>query len=138
MRRFCVRPRRLLKIAVPATLAVLALSLTPSSFGVVDLGGVKSDQAADFDARGAVAPTAAQTAAARKIHGKVSWSKMGTPAQIFRRGGYIATGLKARSAAAAARTWLARNKTAFGLSSVSHLRLMSAEAMVGAPWFHAV
>ena len=129
---------RSLKIAAPATLAVLALVLAPSSFGIVDLGGVNSDQISDFDARGAAAPTADQLAAARVIHGKVSWSKLGTPAQVFRRGGYLATGLKAPGAAAAARTWLDTHKQAFGLSSVWHLRLMTAEPLRGAPWFHAV
>jgi extracellular elastinolytic metalloproteinase len=136
MRSLCARSRRLLKIAVPASLAVLTLVLAPSSFGVVNLGG--HEGLSDFDARGKVAPTASQLAAARAIHGKVSWSRMGTPAQIFHRGGYLATGLKARGAAAAARSYLAAHKQAFGLSSVWSLRLMNAESMRDAPWFHVV
>src|SRR5690349_19024971 len=136
MRSLCARSRRLLKIAVPASLAVLTLVLAPSSFGVVNLGGQQAVR--DFDARGKVAPTASQLAAARAIHGKVSWSRMGTPAQIFHRGGYLATGLKARGAAAAARSYLAAQRQAFGLSSVWNLRLMNAEPMRDAPWFHVV
>jgi hypothetical protein len=131
-----LRRKRAFRVVLPAALALLALAITPSSFGVVDLGGTKALR--DFDARGAIAPTATQIAAARAIHGKVSWSRMGTPAQIFRRGGYIATGLKASGAAAAARTWLAAHKQAFGLRSVWHLRLANAEPMRGAPYFHAV
>src|SRR6188472_1378068 len=109
MRRVRVRPRhsRAIKLLLPAALTLLALALVPSSFGIVDLGGVNSDLISDLDARGAAAPTAGQIAAARVIHGKVQWSKFGTPAEVFHRGGYLATGLRAPSAAAAARSWLA-------------------------------
>jgi len=140
MRRIRVRPRhsRAFRLLLPAALALLALALTPSSFGVVNLDGLNSDQLANFDARGAVAPTAGQLAAAKSIHGKVSWTRLGTPAQVFHRGGYLAVGVKAPGAAAAARSWLAVHKRVFGLSSVSHLRLMTAEPMRRAPNFHAV
>jgi hypothetical protein len=138
MKGFRVRPWRCLQIAAPATLALLALVLAPSSFGIVYLDSGNSDQVSDFDTRAAAAPTTGQLAAAGAVHGKVSWSKLGTPAQVFRRGGYLATGLKAPGAAAAARSWLNTHKRVFGLDSVRHLRLMSAEAMRGAPWFHAV
>jgi extracellular elastinolytic metalloproteinase len=137
MRGLPAATRRLLKVVPAAALAVLALTLVPSSFGVVNLG-TNHNQLPDFDARGKVAPTAGQLAAARSLHAKVSWSKLGTPSQIFKRGGYITTGLKAGSAAAAARSWLAANKQVFRLGSVSHLRLMSAEPFRGAPNFHAV
>ena len=140
MRRVRVRPphSRAFKLLLPAALVLLGLALTPSSFGVVDLDGAHSDQIANFDARGAAAPTAAQLAAASKFHGKVQWGRFGTPQQVFHRGGYLATGLNAPNAAAAARTWLNLHKQAFGLRSVSHLRLMTAEAMRGAPNFHGV
>jgi len=127
-----------LKLLLPAALALLALALVPSSFGIVNLDDGTTDQISDFDARGAAAPTADQLAAASSVHGKVSWSKFGTPAQVFHRGGYLATGLKARNATAAARSWLASHKQVFGLSSVRHLRVMTAEPMRGAPYFHAV
>jgi extracellular elastinolytic metalloproteinase len=140
MRRVCVRPRhsRAIKLLLPAALALLALALTPSSFGIVNLDDGTTDQMTDFDARGATAPTADQVAASSSIHGKVSWSRFGTPEQVFHRGGYLATGVRAPNAAAAALSWLAVHKTAFGLRSVKHLRLMTAEAMRGAPNFHAV
>ena len=42
MRRVRVRPphSRAIKLLLPAALALLALALTPSSFGIVDLDGV--------------------------------------------------------------------------------------------------
>ena len=140
MRRVRVRPpqSRALKLLLPAALALLALALVPSSFGIVNLDDGTTDQISDFDARAAAAPTAGQLAAASGVQGTVSWTKFGTPAQVFHRGGYLATGLKAPGAAAAARTWLAMHKQAFGLNSVSHLRLMTAAALRGAPNFHAV
>ena len=140
MRRIRVRPRRrrAIRLLLPAALGLLALALTPSSFGIVNLDDGTTDQFADFDARGTAAPTADQLVAARALHGKVSWSRLGTPAQVFKQGGYLATGLRAPNAAAAATRWLNVHKQAFGLSSVRHLRLMTAEGMRGAPYFHAV
>src|SRR3954470_10725747 len=140
MRRVRVRPpqSRALKLLLPAALALLALALVPSSFGIVNLDDGTTDQISDFDARAAAAPTAGPLAGASSIHGKVSWSKFGTPAQVFRRGGYLATGLKAPSAEAAARSWLAAHKQAFGLNSVSNLLLLTAAPLRGAPNFHAV
>ena len=74
MRRVRVRPRhsRAFKLLLPAALALLALALTPSSFGIVNLDDQNDDQISDFDARGAAAPTADQVAAASSVHGKVS------------------------------------------------------------------
>jgi len=140
MRRVRVRPpqSRALKLLLPAALALLALALVPSSFGIVNLDDGTTDQISDFDARAVAAPTAGQLAAASSVQGKVQWTKFGTPQQVFHRGGYLATGLKASGAAAAARTWLAMHKQVFGLNSVSHLRLMTANALRGAPNFHAV
>src|SRR6478735_1863995 len=102
MRRVRVRPRhsRAFKLLLPAALALLALALVPSSFGIVNLDDGTTDQISDFDARGAAAPTADQPAAAR--------------------------------------SWLASHKQVFGLSSIRHLRVMTAEPMRGAPYFHAV
>ena len=140
MRRVRVRlpQSRALKLLLPAALALLALALVPSSFGIVNLDDGTTDQISDFDARAAAAPTAGQLAAASSVQGKVQWTKFGTPQQVFRRGGYLATGLRAPNAAAAARSWLAAHKQVFGLNSVRHLRLMTAEAMRGAPNFHGV
>jgi hypothetical protein len=115
---------------------VLALTLTSSSFGVVNLN-LPNGQLRDFDARGKVAPTKAQVRAARSIHGRVSWGTLGTPSSIIHRGGYLATGLRAPSAQSAALKWLAAHKAAFGLRSVKQLRLLTAAPLRGSK-AHAV
>jgi len=65
----------------------MALMLTPSSFGIVNIEGVTNDQLSDFDARVALAPTPEQVHAAARVPGRVSWSKCGTPAELTRWGG---------------------------------------------------
>ncbi len=91
----------------------------------------------DFDARARVAPTKAQLQAARSVHGRVSWSALGAPASVIRYGGYLAPGIKAPSAAAAARSWLAAHKQLFQLRTVRHLRLATAAPLRGSR-VHAV
>jgi hypothetical protein len=115
---------------------VLALTLTSSSLGVVNLN-LPNGQLRDFDSRGKVAPSTAQRMAARSIHGRVSWGPLGTPASVIHYGGYLATGIKAPSAESAALNWLAAHKAAFGLSSVTHLKLLTSVALRGSK-SHAV
>jgi extracellular elastinolytic metalloproteinase len=67
----------------------------------------------------------------------VSWSTLGAPASVIRYGGYLATGLKAPSAAAAARGWLAAHKQLFQLRTVRNLRLATAAPLRGSR-VHAV
>jgi len=119
-----------------AGLSVLALTLTSSGLAVVHIEG-QSTGLRDFDARVKAAPTAAQLRAARALHGRVSWSRLGAPASVIHYGGYLATGIKAPSATAAARSWLAAHKQLFRLRSVSHLRLDTAAPLRGSR-VHAV
>ena len=119
-----------------AGLSVIALTLASSSLAVVHIEG-QSAGLRDFDARAKAAPTAAQLKAARAIHGRVSWSSLGAPASVIHYGGYLATGIKASSAATAARSWLAAHKQLFRLRSVSHLRLDTAAPLRGSR-VHAV
>jgi extracellular elastinolytic metalloproteinase len=119
-----------------AGLSVIALTLASSSLAVVHIEG-QSTGLRDFDARTRVAPTKAQLQAARSIHGHVSWSRLGAPASVIRYGGYLATGIKARSAAAAARSWLAAHKQLFQLRTVRHLRVATAAPLRGSR-VHAV
>ncbi|MGZ4310189.1 MAG: hypothetical protein ACXVRG_12735, partial [Gaiellaceae bacterium] len=109
----------------------MALMLTPSSFGIVNIEGVTNDQLPDFDARATLAPTADQVQAAAQVPGHVQWNTFGTPAEVTRWGGYLSTHIKAPSATAAARSYLAAHKQIFKLDSVAHLRVMTAEAMRG-------
>ena len=138
MRRLCIRPRpgRAVTLLLTAGLAVLALMVTSSSLGVVNLNR-PNGQLRDFDSRGKVAPTRAQLRAARSIHGRVSWGPLGTPASIIHYGGYLAAGLKAPSAESAALNWLAAHKAAFGLRSMGHLRVLTAAPLRGSK-AHAV
>jgi hypothetical protein len=106
-----------------ATLTVLALTLVPSSFGIVDIEGLTTDQLPDYDARATIAPTSAQLTAAKSIQGRITWNTYGTPGSIIRDGGYIATGIKAPTAAAAARSWIASHAKLFRLQSAASLRV---------------
>jgi hypothetical protein len=137
MRRLSVLPRR----ARVAQLLLLA-GLCPRVDAHVERprGGLHrrpSTGLRDFDARASDAPTTAQLRAARSLHGRVSWSSLGAPASVIRYGGYLATGMKAPSAAAAARGWLAAHKQLFRLRSVRHLRLVTAAPLRGSR-VHAV
>ena len=139
MRRLRVRPRqqqRLFGCSYPPGLAVLALTLTSSSFAVVNLDS-HSTGSRDFDSRGKVAPTTAQLRAARSIHGRVSWGPLGTPASVIHYGGYLAAGIKAPYAESAALSWLAAHKAAFGLRSVKNLRVLTSAPLRGSK-AHAV
>jgi extracellular elastinolytic metalloproteinase len=113
-----------------AGLSVIALTLASSGLAVAHIEG-QSTGLRDFDARAKAAPTKAQLQAARSIRGHVSWSRLGAPASVIRYGGYLATGIKARSAAAAAISWLAAHKQLFQLRTVRHLRVATAAPLRG-------
>lgn len=138
MRRFSVVPRRARarELLLVSVLSVVALTLVSSGLAVVHIDG-QSTGLRDFDARARVAPTKAQLVAARSVHGRVSWSSLGAPASVIRYGGYLAAGIKAPSAAAAARSWLAAHKQLFRLRTVRHLHLATAALLRGSR-VHAV
>ena len=142
MRRVCVplRRTRALRAVLLAAFAALALTVVPSSFGIVYIEGVTNDQLPDFDASAdlELAPTDAQTRAAYSLGANVTWNSYGTPATIFNPSGYVATGIKAPSAAAAARSWLRSNRPLFGIPSTANLRLVTQEPLRGARTDHAV
>ena len=119
-------------------LTVLALTLVPSSFGIVQLDSRTTGRLPDFDARAKIAPTPAQLTAAKSIQGRIAWNSYGTPGSIFKDGGYIATGIKAPGAAAAARSWIASHAKLFRLESAQSLRVATAAPLRGAPNVHAV
>jgi hypothetical protein len=124
------------RLLVLAGLSLVALTLTSSSFGVVNLNR-PDGQLRDFDSRGKVAPARAELRAARSIHGRVSWGPLGTPASVIHFDGYLAAGIRAPSAESAALNWLAAHKTAFGLRSVKGLRVLTAAPLRGSK-AHAV
>ncbi|HKD34595.1 MAG TPA: M36 family metallopeptidase [Gaiellaceae bacterium] len=137
MRRIRVLSRRAtVRLVALAGLSVLALTLAASGLAVVHIDG-QSTGLPDFDARANAAPTTAQLEAARALHGHVSWGQLGAPASVIHYGGYLATGIRAPSAAAAAGSWLVRHKQLFRLRSLLHLRLETAAPLRGSR-VHAV
>jgi extracellular elastinolytic metalloproteinase len=124
--------RRGLRVAFWGTLATLALSLVSVGSAVVSIQGVGPKKLPDYDSRTArVAPSAGQLAAARALRANVRWTTQGTPSSVVRYGRYLTMGLRASSAAGAARSWLASNKKLFRLASVSGLRLIGAGRLRG-------
>ena len=127
-----------LRLAVPAAFVAIVLVVPSTSTAVVNLGGPPTTLP-NVDVRADVQPTAAQRAAARAIPGaRVIWNTRGTAGSVFRYKGYLARGLRARTAVAAARSWLTTHRALFRMRSTSSLRLFSAEAMRGAPTDRAV
>ncbi|WP_370289906.1 M36 family metallopeptidase [Nocardioides sp.] len=119
--------------AVPGLLSLPALAESPDAVAPTAASAVSTlaedvrtlgDPVAglsDVDARVAVAPTALQRRALRSLQaredlGDVRWGRFGTPTSLLPRDGVLArTG--GRSPVAAARAYLARERTLFGLSA---------------------
>ena len=118
-------------VALLIVCSVVALVSASSGRAVAHIDGVKAHQLPNFDARESVAPSKAQLAAAHALGARVSWNQFGVAGSVIRYGGYLATGLKAPDAAAAARTWLGANKVLFKLSSTDVLAVETARPLVG-------
>jgi extracellular elastinolytic metalloproteinase len=116
-----------------ALIAALGVVMVPSSgFSAAVIHEHEADGAAEFDSRvGKIAPTKLQRAQAKRLKASVSWSRFGTPASLSRHGKALARGIRARTAADAARWYLNRNKALFGLGSIDQLELMSANKLAG-------
>jgi extracellular elastinolytic metalloproteinase len=116
-----------------ALIAALGVVMVPSSgFSAAVIHEHEADGAAEFDSRvGKIAPTKLQRAQAKRLKASVSWSRFGTPASLSRHGKALARGIRARTAADAARWYLDRHKALFGLGSIDQLELMSANKLAG-------
>jgi extracellular elastinolytic metalloproteinase len=90
--------------ALPLIVAgAAALAAAPAS-AVVQHDGLKDQRYADLDARKAsVAPTGAQQDIVKALDARARWNEFGTPRSLIRDGGFLATGIKAGDAEAAAR-----------------------------------
>jgi extracellular elastinolytic metalloproteinase len=120
MTRICRR------VIAPVAFVALAAALPSAGLAVGDVRDSHSHGLADFDARqGRIAPSAAQKEAVRKLRAAVSWNRFGTPQSLFRYRGYLARGVKGRTAASAARRWLAANRAVFRLDSLGSLKLVA-------------
>jgi extracellular elastinolytic metalloproteinase len=130
MARNCPGGRaRLWRAFTPVALVLLAVALPSAGQAVADVRDAQHQELRDLDARGgAVAPSAAQRALARRLRAGVSWNTYGTPQSIYRHGGFLGRP-QAATAAAAARGWLAAHKRLFRLDSLAGLRLMRGTAV---------
>ena len=102
-----------------AIVAALGVILMPGA--ALPVAQISDDQAevADYDSRtGAIAPTRLQRAHAKQIKAKVTWNRFGTPASVSRPGKFLAKGIRAKTAQAAASWYLKRHKALFGLRSL--------------------
>src|SRR5262249_18408167 len=120
--------RQALLRAVLAAVAAMLVFAGPS-FGV---RSASTHNLRDF-AKGSAwtKPTAAQRAAVRALHAKVTWTRYGTPSPLMRPRGYLAKQAAGGTAAVAARAWLAKHKALFRLSSISGLRLAADSKLTG-------
>ena len=100
-----------------AAMAVLALLVPAATFGAGEIPEIHHAKS-DYDARtGTVSPTAAQLEAVESLGADARWNRFGTPSSLIARDGFLATGLAAPSAEAAARDWLAANGEIFGVDA---------------------
>src|SRR3990170_8650887 len=114
-------------LAASVTLAVTAAILPPAAATIdpVGSGGSGGSGATALDTRDtdhALAPTQAQLDAARALvsaapgGARVTWDeRFGTPRSVVGTGGYL-PGARGGSAVDVARSWIADNRDAFGLT----------------------
>src|SRR5919106_5816104 len=99
---------------------------------IVDFQNEDSAHEEQFDTRsGAVAPSAAQQSAVAQIGAEVRWNRFGTPSSLIKFGGFLASGISAKSAESAARAWVDANAALFRLSSSDSLELASSSRLKG-------
>ena len=98
-----------------------ALALPASAFGIANVHS-GDDGLRDYDSRtGKLAPTRAQKAAAKRLGARVTWNQFGTPATVSKRGKYLAKGIRAKTAPAAASKWLNRHRALFRVGAADKL-----------------
>ena len=126
------------RVVLLVALLGLTLLVPSSSLGIVQIAEIGSVQANELDSRTAtLAPTGAQVAAVERLGAEARWNQFGTPQSLIKRGGFLATNLRAGSAAEAARSWVEANRGLFRMSSLAGLELQSDVAFEGSDG-HAV
>ena len=119
-----VSTTRALRAMGLAALSIVLLAAVSTARGAVEIEGLHTGLP-DLDTRTAeVAPTVLQTEAAAQLGAAVSWNRFGTPSSVYNLDGNLATGITAGTAVEAARTWLDRNASLFGLSGADGLTLV--------------
>ncbi|MGH3022205.1 MAG: M36 family metallopeptidase [Gaiellaceae bacterium] len=116
----------------------LALFAASTASGVVAIDDIHPVAEENLDTRTAsVAPSAGQLEAVERLGATARFNEFGTPQSLVRHGGFLASGIEAASAGAAAQAWLEANKGLFRLSSLDGLELVSDGALRGSQG-HAV
>src|SRR3954452_7140157 len=121
------------RVGVLPFLAVLFLLLAlPSTGGAVgNIEEVTPQVLPDFDSRATVDPSADQLAAAEALGASVSWNQFGSAASVVKLDGFVASGIAAPDAVAAARQFLTANAALFKLTSASSLEVVTSSPLVG-------
>jgi extracellular elastinolytic metalloproteinase len=124
---------RVKMLGAAALTAALGVILLPAS--ALPVAEIHDHEGlADYDSRsGKIAPTSAQRAHAKRLAGttRVRWNRFGAPSSIVRHGKFLARGITGKNAPAAARWYLNRHKSLFGLRSLDGLVLESSNRLVG-------
>jgi hypothetical protein len=125
--------------ALPVVALLILMLIVPAIGGAVgNIEEVTPQGLPDYDSRATVAPSDDQIAAAGALNATVAWNQFGTPSSVIKFGGFLASGISAPSAAAAAKSFLASNATLFKLGSVDSLELLNASPLVGTTDDYAV
>jgi extracellular elastinolytic metalloproteinase len=95
---------------------------------IVDFQNEHSQEQLDTRS-GSVAPTSAQRSTVAQLGAVVRWNRFGTPSSLIKYGGFLASGIRAKSAESAARAWVDANASLFRLSSSDSLELVSSSRL---------
>ena len=95
--RMCSKRGRRFCFALFVTLSTLALALPSAGRAIVNIEGHTPEALPDYDSRASVAPSADQLAAASALGANVDWNRFGVASSVSKAGGYITTGLQART-----------------------------------------
>ncbi|HET9242264.1 MAG TPA: M36 family metallopeptidase [Gaiella sp.] len=124
--------RRRLRGALVCALTGVALFAASTASGVVAIGEIHPVGEERLDTRTAsLAPSVGQLEAVERLGATVRFNEFGTPQSLVRYGGFLATGIEANGAAAAARVWLEANKSLFRLASLDGLELVGDRSLPG-------
>ena len=106
--------------------AAAALTFATGALAVGDPLDTHKHGLTDFDARtGTVAPTATQQQLVSSMGARATWNRFGTPHTLVKHNGFLATGVSAVTAVAAAKYWLSATKALFRLTTEDNFELHS-------------
>jgi hypothetical protein len=120
-----------LRHAFVATLAA-AMLVPAAALAAGNITEIHDEPFGDVDARsGVVEPSQAQLDTVRALGATATWSRLGSPATLIKRDGFLATGVSGATAAEAARNWLNASSGLFRAGSLDTLELDHATKLMG-------